>query len=97
MKTLDDFKSMLRKEYSFLQKRFHISSLGIFGSYVRHEQKIKSDLDLLVEFNQPVTLFDIVDLEEYLSSKMNIKVDIVMKQALKKRTGEKILREVISL
>lgn len=97
MQTLNEIKSVLSNEIPFLKNHFHVSSIGLFGSYVRGEQKTESDLDVLVDFNQPVTLFDIVDLEDYLTQKVKVKVDLVMKQALRKRTGQNILKEVVQL
>lgn len=72
-----------------------METIGIFGSYVRGEQKRKSDLDLLVEFSDPPSLFKFVELEDFLSQKLGIKVDLVMKDALKPRIKDSILNEAV--
>jgi len=51
----------------------------------------KSDLDILVEFESPTDFFDYLGLEEYLTNLLGIKVDLVMKKALKPNIGKKIL------
>jgi predicted nucleotidyltransferase len=65
-----------------LKEKYHVSYLGIFGSYVRGEQEQGSDLDVLVEFSKTPTIFKFVNLENYLSDALGVKVDLVMKDAL---------------
>ncbi|KKG12537.1 DNA polymerase III subunit beta [Methanosarcina sp. 2.H.T.1A.6] len=77
-----------------LRERYHVSYLGVFGSYIREEQKPESDLDVLVEFSKTPTIFKFVNLENYLSESLGVKVDLVMKDALKPNIGKHILREV---
>jgi predicted nucleotidyltransferase len=77
-----------------LRKRFKVKTIGVFGSYVRGEQKRQSDVDLLVEFEEPVGLFEFMDLEMYLTDLLGVKVDLVSKKALKPHIGERILKEV---
>jgi predicted nucleotidyltransferase len=77
-----------------LKEKYHVSYLGVFGSYIRGEQKPESDLDVLVEFSRTPTLFKFVNLENYLSEALGIKVDLVMKDALKPNIGKRILNEV---
>jgi predicted nucleotidyltransferase len=82
-----------------LRDLYGVISLGLFGSYVRGEQTPDSDLDLLVEFD-PVVRFGLLtycELENTLSDRLGIKVDLVMKKALKPRIGERILQEVVYL
>ena len=77
-----------------MRKRFKVKTIGVFGSYVRGEQKRQSDVDLLVEFEEPVGLFEFMDLEMYLTDLLGVKVDLVSKKALKPHIGERILKEV---
>ena len=77
-----------------LKERYHVSYLGVFGSYIREEQKPESDLDVLVEFSKTPTIFKFVNLENYLSEALGVKVDLVMKDALKPNKGKHIMREV---
>ena len=82
---------------SVLQERYKIRELGIFGSYVRQEQTETSDVDLLVEFSETPSLLKFVNLENYLSDNLGVKVDLVHKGGLKPRIGERILAEVVYL
>ena len=81
----------------YLKKEFKVDNLGIFGSYVRQENNSTSDIDLLVTFSEPPSLFQFIELENQLSKRLGIKVDLVMKSALKPRIKENILKEVINL
>jgi len=74
-----------------------VKEIGIFGSYVRGEEKGRSDLDVLVEFEEDakLSLLDVVGLEIELSDLLGVKVDLVEKKNLKPRIGERILKEVI--
>ena len=99
MKTLDDLKSILAEHKKELQKNYGIKEIGIFGSYVRGGQKTQSDVDLLVEFEEPsnLTLLDFVRLENYLSDVLGVKVDLVEKGTLKPRIGKHVLAEVVNV
>jgi predicted nucleotidyltransferase len=94
---LNQLRAVLRNELSYLRQRFAVRALGIFGSYVRGEQTATSDVDVLVEFDETPSLLTFIALENYLSDKLGVKVDLVMRDALKPRIGEQILREVVSL
>ena len=78
-----------------LREKFNIKQIGIFGSYVRGEQKKTSDVDIIVEFEKPVGLFEFIGLKNHLSDLLNVKVDLVMKKGLKPRIEGKILKEVV--
>jgi len=96
MKKIEEIKETLTKHKEELRERFKVREIGVFGSYVRGEQKKKgSDIDILVEFEEPIGLFEFMDLEEYLSKLLGTKVDLVSKKALKPRIGEYILKEVV--
>jgi hypothetical protein len=88
IKTLNELKPVIRKKYN-------VKELGIFGSYTRGQEKNDSDLDILVSFEVPIGLFKFLELEEYLSDKLDINVDLVSKKALKPRIGKRILEQVI--
>jgi predicted nucleotidyltransferase len=78
-----------------ISERFKVKDLGIFGSYVHNAQKKRSDVDILVEFKEPVGLFEFMDLQEYLEGILARKVDLVSKKALKPRIGKRVLAEVV--
>lgn len=95
MKKFQYIKAALAKHKPDIQKKFKVKEIGIFGSYLRGKQGKSSDIDVLVEFSEPVGLFEFMDLEEYLQTLFGVKVDLVSKKALKPYIGERILREVI--
>jgi hypothetical protein len=74
-----------------------VKTVGIFGSYIKGKEKEKSDLDILVEFEEPVSLLKFIELENYLSDSVGVKVDLVMKSVLKPRIGKHILKEVVNI
>lgn len=97
MKTLEEVKQWLGQHKSLLQERYNVRELGVFGSYVRQEQTETSDVDVLVEFSETPSLLKFINLENYLSDNLGIKVDLVHKAGLKPRLGERILAEVVYL
>ena len=80
-----------------LQRRWPIRSLALFGSVVRDEATAASDLDVLVEFNQPIDLFAFLELEEELAGLAGRRVDLVSRAALKRHIGKRILAEAVPL
>ena len=94
--TLDKIKEILSENKPYLQEKYHVKTIGIFGSYVRGEQTKKSDIDILVEFeeNSRITFISFGDLEFYLSKLLNRKVDLVTKKALRPYIGKYILEEL---
>ncbi len=94
---IDRIIMKLRENKPFLEEKYKVKTLGVFGSYVRGEQKKSSDLDILVEFAEPVGLFEYMELEEFLEKNTGVKVDLVSKKALKPRIGKHILEEVINI
>ncbi len=87
----------LRQHRPALAARYHIASLGVFGSYIHNAQHEGSDLDLLVTFSQPPSLFTLVNLEDELSTLLDISVDLVLKDDLSRRIGQRILEEAVEL
>ena len=93
--SLDDLRARLQAEKPQLAQRYAVQSIGVFGSFVRGEAEAGSDLDLLVEFTEPPSLFQFVRLKNELSELLGIPVDLVMKSALKPSIGKRILQEVV--
>jgi uncharacterized protein len=94
---LDTFVRTLRQKLPSLGERYQVESLGVFGSYLRNVQRADSDLDLLVTFRRPPSLLQLLELENYLSDLLGVKVDLAMKDSLKRRIGKQILKEVMTL
>lgn len=97
MTNVEEIKRTLLQHKGELKKKFKVKTIGVFGSYVRGEQKRGSDVDILVEFEEDAEMgfFKFLDLEEFLSRKLGVKVDLVTKGALKPYIGERILQEVV--
>lgn len=95
MKTIDEIKYILEKHKTELETNFMVDEIGIFGSYVRNEQTKESDVDILVAFKESIDFFLFLNLEQYLSELIGIKVDLVMKKALKPNIGKSIIQETI--
>jgi len=89
-----DVINIIRDTKSELTARYGVERLGLFGSYVRDQQRKRSDIDILVSFNREIDLFDFVELREFLEARLNGKVDLVMESALKPAIGKRILAEV---
>jgi len=87
----------LRQQLPLLEERYRVESLGVFGSYVRHEQRPDSDLDVLVTFHEAPSLLRFIELENYLSGVLGVKIDLVMKDALKPHIGQRILNEAVAV
>lgn len=86
---------ILEAETPFIKKSFHVTRIGLFGSYAREEQNEASDVDLLVEFSTPISFFTLFKLEDYLSNKLGVKVEIVTPGALKELTIPTIMSDVV--
>ncbi len=93
--TLEDALEALRAHLPEISQRYGVKSLGVFGSVVRGEQGERSDLDILVEFASAPTFFRFIKMENYLSDLLGVRVDLVMRSALKPRIGERVLSEVV--
>jgi predicted nucleotidyltransferase len=97
LKTLIDIQNILTELKPELTDKYHVSQLGIFGSYARGDYNSASDIDIIVEYSQKPSLFGLIELQDYLSDRLQMKVDLVTKDGLKPQIKEKILAEVIYL
>ena len=89
MKNLDEIKAVLSQDKPIIQQKYHVRELGIFGSYVRGEQKEDSDLDVLIDYTEAPSLLELLDLEFYLSDRLAIKADVVTKKGLNSHYSSK--------
>ena len=95
MKNIEELKRIIRENRKTLEGEYSVKEIALFGSYVTGDQGEESDLDILVEFSKPIGLFRFIELEEYLSSSLGVKVDLVSRKALKPRIGQSILQEMV--
>ena len=91
----EDIIKKLNEIIPIIKDKYHIKSIGVFGSYIRGEAREDSDLDILVEFCEPIGFFDFIRLENFLSKLFGKKVDLISKKALKQVIKNDILKEVI--
>ncbi len=97
MDKLPQIKEIINKHRNVLRDKYKVSSISLFGSYVRNEQTLGSDLDILVEFSETIDLFEFVQLEDYFSQLLDCKVDLIMKNSLKSQIKHAILSEAIEV
>jgi predicted nucleotidyltransferase len=92
---LESIRNTLREMMPEFHRCYGIQTLEIFGSYVRGEERKKSDLDLLIEFipGRSISLFEFVALEQTFSDLLGVKVDLVEKSSIKPALRQKILQE----
>jgi uncharacterized protein len=94
-RSLKKILEILHEQIPLLEESYGVEKLEVFGSYVRDEQKKDSDLDILITYREVPTLLGFIALENYLSDLLGIKVDLVMKDSLKPKIGQRILSETI--
>ena len=89
--------SIIKENLPELQREYKINLLKLFGSYAKNQQNPDSDVDILVDFNEVINLIQFIKLKNALSEMLNMNVDLVMENALKKRIKNKILKEAESI
>jgi len=96
MKDINEIKTILETYKLIIKGRFKIKEISIFGSFVRGEETVKSDIDILVDFEKEGKTFDnYMDLKYFLQELFGLEVDLIMKGALKEELKDMILREVL--
>lgn len=95
MKTLNEIKVVLSAHREELSDCFRVKKMGVFGSYARGEQKRGSDLDVLVEFDEPVSLLGLAKVENFLGDLLGVKVDVVPKKDIRPELRKRILAETV--
>ena len=95
MKTFAEIKDRLLQQKQILKEQYKVKRVGIFGSYARSEQTQKSDVDILVDYEEVPSLFSLLELEYYLEEVLNLKVDLVTPNGIKPQLKETILNEVV--
>lgn len=93
----EELREQLQTLKPELARDYNVSRIGIFGSVARDQQSEASDLDLLVAFDGPGGLFDVVRLEQELESRLEVEVDIVTEGSLKPRIGERVAEDLVEV
>ena len=97
MKTVEEIREKLEALKPALREEFGVESIGVFGSYSRGEQTKKSGVDVLVVFSEDarVGFFKFLELEEILTKRLGVKVDLVTENALKPMLKDRVLKETV--
>ncbi|WOF15437.1 nucleotidyltransferase family protein [Methanoplanus sp. FWC-SCC4] len=93
---LDTIVATLNKNYTRLSQKYKISEISVIGSYARGEQTENSDLDIMVDFFEPVG-WEVVDLRDELEELLKLKIDLVLKAGViqRKRVYDGILEDIV--
>ena len=73
---IEKVRKIVTEKKDEIRRQYKAKVKGIFGSHVRGEAHPDSDVDLLVDFDEGVNLFDIIGLEQFLEDKLGCKVDM---------------------
>ena len=92
-----EYARILRERMPELERDYGVSSLALFGSYVRGEEQEDSDLDVLVSFDRPIGLLEMAAAQRHISDILGVRVDLVPKASLRRRIGQVILEEAVPL
>ena len=97
MNTKNEIINFLQQNKKYIQEKFHITKIGLFGSFARDEQTAISDVDLLIEMDSDVkNLHDTKEsLKKFLSQSFNRSVDLAREKYLKPYAKEMILKDTI--
>ena len=95
--TIEEIKSILKEHNEFFENNYSVKNFLLFGSYAKNQQTSDSDIDLLVNFKQPIDFFEFIDLQDYIASLFNKKIDLGTIGSLKEFVKDKILKEAIAL
>lgn len=94
MNQLDDIKQILKQLKPELVEKYHVHTIGIFGSAVREDFSPVSDIDIIVDFHQPVGI-EFIDLADYIEAQLQKKVDLVSRNGIKDKYFEAIEGEIV--
>ncbi|MBI2471818.1 MAG: nucleotidyltransferase family protein [Planctomycetes bacterium] len=93
MKTLEEIKIIIQQRRYDLEEKYKVKKIAIFGSYARSEQNKESDLDIVVEFKEPVGLL-FIHLADFLEEILGVKVDLTTPDAIKPNRRKYIMEEL---
>lgn len=94
MRQLAEIKEILKQLKPELAQRFHVQTIGLFGSIVWDDFSADSDIDIIVDFNRPVGI-EFIDLADYVEQQLQSKIDLVSKKGIKDKYYKAIEREIV--
>lgn len=85
----------LEDELEVLRDDYKVKKIGFFGSILRKDFTPKSDIDVVVEFSEPIGFFKFAQLERFLSKLLGFQVDLVTKKAIKPAVRKSITKDIV--
>ena len=92
---IEELKKIVAEEKDEIRQQYKAQIKAVFGSYARGDFHADSDLDLLVDFDESVTLFDMIGLEQFLEDKLGCPVDVVSQDTLREELRASVFNEMI--
>ena len=94
MTDLNSIKQILTQLKPELTDKYHVSSIGLFGSIVRDDFNSNSDIDIIVDFSKPIGI-EFIDLAEFIERKLKKSIDLVSKNGVKQKYFRTFESEII--
>ncbi len=94
MEQLAEIKKVLEQLKPELSEKFHVQSIGLFGSVVRDDFSPSSDIDIIVAFDHPIGI-EFIDLANYMELRLQKKVDLVSRNGVKDKYFKAIEQEIV--
>ena len=94
MATLNTILRMLKLLEPELKTKYHVKSIGLFGSIVRDDFNAESDIDIIVDFSEPIGI-EFIDLADFIEKKLKKRVDLVSKNGVKQKYFHTFESEII--
>jgi uncharacterized protein len=91
---LAEIKAIIRQIKPELVKKYHVRDIGLFGSVVRDDFSASSDIDIIVDFSQPIGI-EFVDMAEYIEKMLQKKVDLVSRKGVRDKYFKAIEQEIV--
>jgi predicted nucleotidyltransferase len=94
MKELVTIKQILTQIKQALMEKYHVSSIGLFGSIIRDDFNPASDIDIIVDFSRPIGI-EFIDLADYIENKLKKSIDLVSRKGVKPKYYREIESEIV--
>jgi len=97
MKTLPEIKSVLHAHAAELRERYGITNLAVFGSVARGEAAEDSDVDILADVPDEMSLLSVIAVENELSDFLGVKVDFIPRTDVRQELKQRIFAEAVAV
>lgn len=97
MESRDEILEFLKANREFLKNDFHITKIGLFGSFARDEQTAQSDIDLIIELDTSDTDVHLLknSIREFITSRFNREINLAREKYMRTYARDVILKEAI--